>query len=273
MQSFAGEFDQISLTGTPGIGKSIFYIYFFQRYRREFPKATIVTASFTMTSKLKQCLRFGPNDILGEKFSDIRELEADIFLYDGPPQMDPGPRKKMVSFTSPNYAWFRVMRKTRYHARMHLPFWSLAELLEANVLLQIGLDDETIQQRYSVFGGVARYCLAPSDEFVEVAIDVLDANLSELKTCDQLRELLRETQQKTEVSHRLFHMTPTIRDKPPFARFFTYSFASRHVAQLISDTIKKNDHALRRNLLDFLKISPGANNLIGELFQGDVEKI
>jgi hypothetical protein len=39
------------------------------------------------------------------------------------------------------------------------------------------------------------------------------------------------------------------------------------VAQLISDIIKKNDHALRRNLLDFLKISPAANNLIGKLFE------
>ena len=92
--SLANGFYQISLTGTPGIGKSIFYIYFFQRYRTEFPKATIVTASFTMNSKLKQCIRYGPGDILGVKFSDIRELEADIYLYDGPPEMEPGPRKK-----------------------------------------------------------------------------------------------------------------------------------------------------------------------------------
>ena len=138
MQSLEGEFDQISLTGTPGIGKSIFSIYFFQRYRREFPKATIVTASFTIYRKLEQCIRFGPDDLLGEKFFDIRGLEADIYLYDGPPEMDPGVGKKMVSFTCPNYDWFNVMRKTPYHARMHLPFWSLEELLEAMSFYKLG---------------------------------------------------------------------------------------------------------------------------------------
>jgi hypothetical protein len=115
--------------------------------------------------------------------------------------MKPGGRSKMVSFTSPNYAWFRIMGKTRYHACMHLPFWSLEELLEANELLQIGLDTETIQQRYSVFGGLARYCLSVSDAFVRVGRELLDANLSRVKTCDQLLELLEETQQTTEVSH------------------------------------------------------------------------
>jgi hypothetical protein len=84
---------------------------------------------------------------------------------------------------------------------MHLPFWSLEELLEANEMLKIGLNNETIQQRHSVFGGVARYCLSVSDAFVRVGRELLDANLSRVKTCDQLFELLEETQQKTEVSH------------------------------------------------------------------------
>ncbi|KAH9122898.1 hypothetical protein LEN26_010059 [Aphanomyces euteiches] len=51
----------ISVTGTPGIGKSIFYDYFFSRYRNEHPEAIIVTASFNKDRELKECVVFGPN--------------------------------------------------------------------------------------------------------------------------------------------------------------------------------------------------------------------
>jgi hypothetical protein len=114
---------------------------------RDFPEATIVTASFTINNKFNQGRIFGPHDYVGKVLLSIRGLNADIFLYDGPPKMAPGRGNKLVSFTCPNYDWFKVMRKTPYHARMHLPFWSLEELLKARGVLQIGLDDETIKER------------------------------------------------------------------------------------------------------------------------------
>jgi hypothetical protein len=37
----------ISVTGTPGIGKFLFYLYFFIRYRAEDPNEKIITAAFS----------------------------------------------------------------------------------------------------------------------------------------------------------------------------------------------------------------------------------
>jgi len=40
-----GKYPLVTLTGTPGIGKSMFHVYFFQRLNREYPRVRIVTAT------------------------------------------------------------------------------------------------------------------------------------------------------------------------------------------------------------------------------------
>jgi predicted ATP-dependent serine protease len=54
-----GSMDYITVTGTPGIGKSIFYLHVFNRIRRQ-GEMTIVTASFNNERTLKKCLVFEP---------------------------------------------------------------------------------------------------------------------------------------------------------------------------------------------------------------------
>ena len=45
----------VTVTGTPGIGKSMFYQYFFKRNRNENPSKQIVTASFDKDRHLEEC--------------------------------------------------------------------------------------------------------------------------------------------------------------------------------------------------------------------------
>ena len=61
----------ITMTGTPGIGKSVFYIYFFQRWRRENPSGTIVTASFSSERQMESCVVFSPEFPDGNRFHSI----------------------------------------------------------------------------------------------------------------------------------------------------------------------------------------------------------
>ena len=48
----------ISVTRTPGIGKSMFYVYFFHRFTKENPNSKIVTASFSKERKLEKGVVF-----------------------------------------------------------------------------------------------------------------------------------------------------------------------------------------------------------------------
>lgn len=58
-----------------------------------------------------------------------------------------------------------------------------------------------------------------------------------------------------------------MKDQPPYARFFTYTLASRYVTDIIAETIEKNDKALRGTLLTWLKNSASAKSLVGKLFE------
>ena len=260
------DIELITLTGTPGIGKSIFYLYFFHRFRRENPEKTIVVASFYKSRQLKQCFYTCPGKSQLVSSDKIPEIDSALYLYDGAPFGEP-PCGKMVAFASPHYDWIDAIQKNQYHTTMYLPFWNLEELLDANEVLNIGLDSSTIRRRYNYFGGVARYCLHPDEEYVTESLANLDINLGKIESCDQLMLLLKDKKQNANISHRLFHMIPTVKENPPYARFFTYTLASRYVTDIIAETIEKNDKALRLSLLTWLKNSPSAKSFVGKLFE------
>ena len=50
------DMDYISVTGTPRIGKSLFYVYFIQRYRTEYPAPRVSSLHlFTVDRVLEEC--------------------------------------------------------------------------------------------------------------------------------------------------------------------------------------------------------------------------
>lgn len=206
METFKStDIEFITLTGTPGIGKSIFYLYFFHRFRREHPDKTIVVASFYKSRQLKQCFYTRPGESQLVASDKIPEIHVALYLYDGAPFGEP-PCGKMVAFASPHYDWLDAILKYQYHTTMYLPIWNLEELLDANDVLNIGLDASEIRRRYNYFGGVARYCLHPDEEYVTESLANLDINLGKIESCDQLMLLLKDKKQNVNISHRVFRL-------------------------------------------------------------------
>ena len=121
----------------------------------------------------------------------IPSIKAGIYFYDDPPNVQPH-NKKMVAFTSPNHAWFSFIRKDVCHSKMHMPFWTLDELLTAKEALELGLDEGTICERFRVLGGVKRYCLSHQQDCVEEARSTFDDNLGDIKSCYQIIDMLKE---------------------------------------------------------------------------------
>ena len=154
----------ITVTGTPGIGKSVFYIYFFQRWMRENRGSVIVTASFTRDRKLKSCRVFMNSLSEGEKRSTIPDIDGALYLYDGAPDVEPD-EAKMVCFTSPNISWLRSVRRSAEHRKLFMPPWALDELQEAVLLLDLHFLPEIpnvidrlalVADRFNTVGGSAR---------------------------------------------------------------------------------------------------------------------
>jgi hypothetical protein len=97
LQAELEEYRWISVTGTPGIGKSLFYLYTFKRYREENRDKRVLTASFSKARKLINCRLWkslheiastGGEQPEYEEYDYIPRKDV-LHLYDGPPEVVP----------------------------------------------------------------------------------------------------------------------------------------------------------------------------------------
>ncbi|KAG1713162.1 hypothetical protein DVH05_028502 [Phytophthora capsici] len=195
----------VTVTGTPGIGKSIFYAYFFQRLQKEKKgKNTWIIAAAYHKDKLKLAFGYKDNCDDVEKFRSVEKItdfvsaaleekKSVILLSDGPPERLWG-ETQMVVFTSPNDCWLRSVRKD--NCTLYMPLWTLAELQEAAEMLVLqgrdgsSITDEVIEKRFDTFGGVARECFYLSEDLVQKKRKGLIERIGAMSKLGDVRTLL-----------------------------------------------------------------------------------
>ncbi|KAH9123117.1 hypothetical protein AeMF1_005816, partial [Aphanomyces euteiches] len=231
------------------IGMSIFYDYFFDRYRREHPRLAIVTASFNENQQLKKCVVFGSggSSVIWDK-TDFPNIEnrfpKALHLYDGPPSVQPA-HSKMVTFTSPNFAWLESMRKNvGAHRKLYMPVWELTELWDAVEMLNLKISFEELIERYQKLGGVQRNSI----ETIHTIYDV--------QVCFQ-RHI-----SENRVGHRLLHYIP---DKG--SSFATLKFGSDWIGERIYNQLAVKLRQERANLMKWLDGVGKVSALNGWLFE------
>jgi hypothetical protein len=249
------DFDFISVTGTPGIGKSLFYLYFLNRYRADHPAENVLTASFSNQQKFEECKVFlSDGNIKGyngvpRKFTETwpENLDCSLYLYDGPPDVKPA-KVKMVAFTSPSFPWLHAMSKNQSHRTMYMPTWELTELYRANEVLLLNIDKEKISKRYALFGGSARYCLSTCDEFVEEGSNKIREALTKISGVDQLSDCFGGSACLEIFVHCLMHYIP--KDNVRFASLVP---ASESISRMLGDRLIKRLNDERKKLVDWLE--------------------
>ncbi|KAJ3270982.1 hypothetical protein HDV01_007132, partial [Terramyces sp. JEL0728] len=270
----------ISLTGTPGIGKSVFYIYFFQRYRKENPDITIVTASFNKKRQMKKCMVFKPNiEPEEEKELPFPAIKDALHLYDGPPNMEPSDNK-LVCFTSPNFDWFRSMEKQGPHIQLYMSTWDSDELLIANDELNLGIRKEVINERYLYVGGVPRYCLCLDDFRYEGAANKMLDKITKINSFVSLADSLQyKGSNPSNLIHRIFHFVPVYKKTDYYKIQFgsenvwlpvdyKLQVCSEQIRDAITDRIQEMSDAERKNLVQWLKGDSKSATILGWLFEG-----
>lgn len=261
----------VSVTGTPGIGKSVFYIYFFNRFRAENPFRTIVTASFSNDRTPQACSVFHPGDADPEQVPPLKYIPGALYLFDGPPKIEPQ-GEQMICFTSPNLWWFSNMKKVAFHSRIIMPPWDEAELQEANSLLGLGLDQVTVSGRYSFFGGIAGYCLSCMNEIVEDAKKTISSRSRSITSYRNLRDCLRyQSPDAQPINHSIFHMIPivetgTVLKRP---RSFVFDFASIEIQTLIQRNFDHNDEDEMSEFIRFVRSEPEAARVAEKIFKAN----
>ena len=92
----------IVVTGTPGIGKSMFCIYFFGKCRAENPDKKIVLSSYSEEKKLQKCM-VSDAGVLEEKTEVPYKEDGVVYLIDGIPDKRPSETCFTIFFYQPRY--------------------------------------------------------------------------------------------------------------------------------------------------------------------------
>ncbi|TMW65710.1 hypothetical protein Poli38472_008352 [Pythium oligandrum] len=269
----------VTITGTPGIGKSVFYAYFCDRFRQQHPDICVIAMSFSETI-VTEAVVFMPGDkpkstaVPGciEPLVDETSSEAErqgievLFLCDGAParQRRDG---DMVVFTTPDPTWLRHVRKNAN--TYYMPVWTLVELQEAARALGLPLTDEQVETSYEIFGGDARFCLKTRipHEFIEQGErvvagrefpdrDDLMASIQSITTPMQLRNLL-SLNDCSHANSRLVHYVPD-----QHGRKAATCFASPFVLQKLTEQVLKMARYDSVKLKQVLAVAVNADDLI-----------
>jgi hypothetical protein len=205
------------VVGIAGIGTSLCMAYFFQRYSREHPDATIVMASYSASPSvlMKVVIARGQQVIHTVRYAQAAMEKtlstyalaavqagdrASIWLLDGIPTTIPIGNVRWVSFSTPDESWMKQLTKNLATcARLYMPAWTLEELREAALALdRPGLLKEVdtkelrvfqvvpavsvarpavLDVRFSAFGGVPRFSFAEELDWVQDYFDSLRREL------------------------------------------------------------------------------------------------
>ena len=259
-------YDLLTVMGTPGTGKSLFYIYVFNRFRRENPSVTIVVATFDYDNMMLECWVYEPGR---ERISheQIPKFSGALYLFDGPPLRAPK-YTKMVCFTSPNYEWLRSNKKKSFHVCLRFPVWTLEELLEANEVCELGLSEETIRYRYKFFGGSARYCLSMCDGFVRDGMANIHEHTLTIDTFDTLNGCLRRVNTQDRVNHHIFHLMPIVDDEFPYVFLSGNQFVcSKTVDSMIRARICEMKKVTHKDFVHMIRGHSTLSQVRGVMFE------
>eukprot|EP00644_Phytophthora_capsici_P004982 jgi/Phyca11/96579/e_gw1.1.388.1 len=184
----------VTVTGTPGIGKSLFYAFFFDRFRKTHPDWTIIASTYNQNRNIKKLVVFEPTQ--STRYDSPIEAEEALvtsrryghdkvlWLCDGPPKVEHG---QTVVFTSSN-EWLRVARNDRQ--TYYLPPWTLEELQLAASVLEYPFSDDEIENRFWNFGGVARNFFKLDPVNIKIAIHELTESIEAITESGKLENLL-----------------------------------------------------------------------------------
>jgi len=164
---FVNQKGSVLITGTPGIGKSIFYIYVLEKMKALLRDNIIVLASFTKQSKLISCMILAPGQLpvmLG-KGQPIPSMENAVYFYDGVPDVVEQGKVKTVVFASPNHNFLKEHSKNETMNNYYMPLWSEREIIEAVELLELRLEYDFIQKLFLRFCGSVRSILTENEKF------------------------------------------------------------------------------------------------------------
>ena len=154
MKSFA-------ISGTPGIGKSVFFVYILYRLMKDFEEKTLSLRPNRIV--YQRATEYTCFNLENQTAVELEHLEAKalvrqqdtLYIIDG--QTTPMSSSCIALFiSSPRSQQYKEFVKQKMAKQWYFPVWTLEELQSCQSQCYSDLSIEILKERYRVYGGVAR---------------------------------------------------------------------------------------------------------------------
>ena len=250
---------RMAITGTPGIGKSMFLFYILWRLANKEDTKTVI-----LHRQMNHGNIYGfRNDgcWVVPSSTNIRMLLKDPetwYLTDALLIQPQAVDAVTILVSPPSEKYYSEFIEYTSTLMLHyLPVWSLEELQRvAHVYLR---SPEEVERRFNMIGGIPRYVLE-KDVDLEAKID---EEIGKLLPDKAIIQTSPERFVESEINHRLLHF----KVEPPCYTKYTWALASEYVKGKFLNALRNQDEQKIRYLLRLLGDIPFAAAAVGFLFK------
>lgn len=258
----------IAVTGTAGIGKSVFYLYFFEKFKAENRNRKIIMASYSIDRKLEEC-KVWEKGLISTHESVPPNQSGAIYLFDGIPNKLPK-NSVAICFSSPDIDWLIKMNKHgALYREIYMPNWTSKEIRIAKNDLQLDLSNETLDYRWHYFGGAVRYTFEADAVTVEQQILNVNIAITKMQSIGDVLRCFAGTADPKTVVRRLMHY-----DVKQMRGVFDRRLkpASKYIAYEIQESLNERLDADRKKLMTWLDGHGKPAAFLVWLFEGYAHK-
>jgi hypothetical protein len=244
---------RLIITGSPGIGKSLFFLYFGEKLKNEKLAQYLIMATMAFDDKLLVW------DVVANTWSrmdwvNVKERfdgEKNAWLLvDGPDKGDAFYKRflqygKTVWFLSPNKKIIRPLLSKNKARIYYMPVWSFQELMVCNQLLY-KIEEKNLLDRYRLFGGIPREIFDANQAEARGAVEEA---LQVSQITKNLHYLAKLNCFMDQFSHKLLVLQPIGLNQ------YKLKFASRQIEDKV---LHGHNEALPRDFAEFIRVTKGS---------------
>jgi Crinkler effector protein N-terminal domain len=152
-----------AISGTPGIGKSLFFVYILYRLMDDFKTKTLslkITRVIHQSGPTYECFDLEQQTVTTTTLDDAAGLvrQKDTFyIIDGRTSVPLVSSCVVLFISSPRSEEYKAFVKQKKAKKWYFPVWTLAELQTCQHHCYPDLPTGMLQERHRIYGGVARF--------------------------------------------------------------------------------------------------------------------
>ena len=258
------QFRGMAITGTPGIGKSMFLFYILWRLANMGVKGAVILHRRADLGLIYVFQKDGGWIALDRKDILLFLIEPSTWYLTDSLLLPVGGAKAItIVVSSPAEKYYSKFLECSHVAPLHyLPIWSLDELKLVAPLYN--KSEDVVKERFRLIGGLPRFVLETN-----VNLDaMIDAKIGKMLSKKPMAIPSAETAGENKLSHRLMHF----KVEPPCYTEYKLVIASEYVRKKYSEAFDYQEEQELRHQLSLHKDIPPRASSVGDSFQHYVNR-